>query len=400
MWKRICSVPAWQKNLWACTVVAFIVSAGMSQLAPLLPLYIHELGVEHLDDVAEWSGIVYGCNFVSLALFSPVWGALADACGRKPMVLRATLWLSLCMCLMGLVQNVWQLTGLRLVQGALSGFQGAVIPLVMAMTPEERSGWAMSILVSGQVSGALAGPLLGGWLSQLMGIRENFFIIAACAFAGFLILWLFVHEDFTRPPRTRTLSRQQFLFPLTRPLLLLFLTTFTVQFALMSITPIITVFVKHLVPDSPHVPMIAGAVFAATGLASIMTATLVGKCVDRYGPRRLLPVFLLCSGLLCIPQAFVRTPAELGVLRFLLGLASVGLLPALSSLLKTCTPPEYLSRVFSANFSHQSLGIFAGSLLGGHLASWYGMEYVFYLTAFMLLLNAAAFLWLFPGRTD
>ena len=113
------NAPVWQRNLWACSLVSFIVSAGMSQLAPLLPLYIHEMGVENLAEVAEWSGIAYGCNFVTLALFSPLWGALADAYGRKPMVLRATLWLSMCMCLMGLAQNVYQLTGLRFVQGAL-----------------------------------------------------------------------------------------------------------------------------------------------------------------------------------------------------------------------------------------------------------------------------------------
>ena len=391
------NAPVWQRNLWACSLVSFIVSAGMSQLAPLLPLYIHEMGVENLAEVAEWSGIAYGCNFVTLALFSPLWGALADAYGRKPMVLRATLWLSMCMCLMGLAQNVYQLTGLRFVQGALSGFQGAVIPLVMAMTPENRSGWAMSILVSGQVSGSLVGPLLGGWLSQAAGIRENFFIMGGCAFAGFLILLFFVREEFTRPESVARRSwKERYAFPLTRPLVLLFLTTFAVQFALMSIAPIITVYVKHLVPDSRNVALLAGGVFAATGLASIMAATFAGRCVDRRGARRVLPVFLICAGLICIPHVFVRNPWELGGLRFLLGLASVGILPAVNSLLKRHTPPQYFSRVFSANFSHQSLGIFVGSLLGGHVASWFGVEYVFYLSALMLLLNACIFLLFFP----
>ena len=397
MWRCLRNAPVWQKNLWACAIVAFIVSAGMSQLAPLLPLYIHELGIEDLAEVAEWSGIAYGCNFVTLALISPLWGALADAYGRKPMVLRATLWLSVCMCLMGMAQNVYQLTGLRFIQGALSGFQGAVIPLVMAQTPEERSGWAMSILVTGQVSGALVGPLLGGWISQLAGIRENFFIMGACALAGFLILFFFVREDFTRPEkRERQSWKERYAFPVSRPLILLFLTTFAVQFALMSIAPVITVYVKHLVPESEHVALLAGGIFAATGLASILAATSAGRCVDRQGACRVLPVFLICAGLICIPHVFVRNPWELGALRFLLGLASVGILPAINSLLRRHTPPEYFSRVFSANFSHQSLGIFVGSLLGGHVASWFGVEYVFYLSALMLLLNACVFLLLFP----
>ena len=129
----------------------------------------------------------------------------------------------------------------------------------VAQTPEERSGWAMSILVTGQVSGALVGPLLGGWISQLAGIRENFFIMGACALAGFLILFFFVREDFTRPEkRERQSWKERYAFPVSRPLILLFLTTFAVQFALMSIAPVITVYVKHLVPESEHVALLAG----------------------------------------------------------------------------------------------------------------------------------------------
>ena len=68
----------WQRNLFICCMASFIVSVGMSQMAPILPLYIQELGVEAPEDVARWSGIVFGCNFVSLAIFSPTWGRLAD----------------------------------------------------------------------------------------------------------------------------------------------------------------------------------------------------------------------------------------------------------------------------------------------------------------------------------
>lgn len=53
----------------------FIVFVGTSQMAPILPLYICELGIEAPEDVARWSGIVFGCSFVTLAIFSPIWGA-------------------------------------------------------------------------------------------------------------------------------------------------------------------------------------------------------------------------------------------------------------------------------------------------------------------------------------
>ena len=97
---------AWKRNLWICCIASFIVSVGMSQMAPILPLYIEELGVEGADDIARWAGIVFGCNFVSLAIFSPIWGRLADKYGKKPMILRATGWLGLIMIALGFAQSV------------------------------------------------------------------------------------------------------------------------------------------------------------------------------------------------------------------------------------------------------------------------------------------------------
>ena len=118
----------WKKNMWICTAASFIVSIGMSQMAPIMPLYIEELGVTDADAIAMWAGIVFGCNFISLAIFSPIWGRLSDKYGRKPMMLRASAWLGLIMVGMGLAGNVWHLVILRLLQGALSGFQALTMP--------------------------------------------------------------------------------------------------------------------------------------------------------------------------------------------------------------------------------------------------------------------------------
>ena len=387
--------PVWLKNLWVCVLVSFVVSAGMSQLAPILPLYIHELGVEDEAELARWSGIVFGCNFISLAVFSPIWGAMADRYGCKPMTLRACLGLSLCMFLIGLAQNVHQLAGLRLMQGVLSGFVGAAITLVMSQTPQERCGWAMGVLVSGMVSGNLVGPLLGGWLSLTLGLRGNFFFMSACAFTGFLLLLAFVREDF-RPPERPAGWHERLRVPVTRPLAVLFLTSFVSQFALMCMAPVITVFIREMLPESDRIALVSGAVFASAGLASILFGASAGRLLDRRGPARTLPLFLAAAGLLCLPQALARDPWTLGALRFLFGAAIVGVLPAINTMLKARTGPEFFSRVSGLNFSHQTLGIFAGSLTGGHVAAHFGTNAVFWLGAAALFANAFLFRRFFP----
>ena len=129
---------------------------------------LHDHVALGLREVARWSGIVFGCNFVSLAIFSPIWGRLADKYGRKPMILRASGWLGCIMIALGFAQSVWQLAGLRLLQGAMSGFQAAVVPLLAAETPKGKSGWAMSMFFAAQVTGGLLGPVFGGGLSGMI----------------------------------------------------------------------------------------------------------------------------------------------------------------------------------------------------------------------------------------
>ncbi|MFB8374075.1 hypothetical protein ACWIE6_27670 [Paenibacillus taichungensis] len=43
----------------------------MSQIAPILPLYIKQLGVYDSAAIAQFSGIAFGITFVLSAIFSP-----------------------------------------------------------------------------------------------------------------------------------------------------------------------------------------------------------------------------------------------------------------------------------------------------------------------------------------
>ena len=379
----------WKRNLWICCTASFIVSIGMSQMAPMLPLYVAELGVSDPGDIARWSGIIFGCNFISLALFSPVWGRLSDRYGRKPMVLRAALALAVIMFGMGLAQNVWQLCGLRLIQGTMSGFQAAIIPLVAQEAPSDRSGWALGMFFTSQVSGALLGPVLGGTLAEAVGYRRTFFVIGSFCLLGFFSLFA-LREDFQPLPQAASLTLRDTFRRLPKPQLILglFATTLIMQFALMSIQPIITVYITQLVSSQEHIALIAGIVFSCAGFASMLTASRIGHLADRIGSDKVLLASLLLAGLSFIPQGFVTSPAELGALRFLLGVATAGLLPSVNNLIRQNTPSLCLGRIYGFNQSFQFIGNFLGAFLGGNIAAEFGIQNVFFLTAALLLLNS------------
>ena len=383
------TIPLWKKNLYICCIASFIVSIGMSQMAPILPLYIAELGVDNPADVARWSGIVFGCNFISLAIFSPIWGRLSDRWGRKPMILRASGWLGLIMIGMGFAQSVWHLVALRLLQGCLSGFQAAVIPLLAQETPKDRSGWAMGMFFTAQVSGGLMGPIFGGWLSEIIGFRNSFLLIGSCCLLGFLALTQL--SETREPAGEKTVAGELPSFrelPQYNIILGVFLTTVLLHFSLSCAAPILTVYVQEIAGNVEHLAIISGAIFSATGLASMIFASKLGRLADRIGSARILFSCLLLSGLVSIPQGLVTAPWQLGILRFFHGIAIAGLMPSTNNLIRQLTPPALMGRIFGINQSAQFIGMFTGGFFGGQLAASIGIRNLFLLVAALLLCNA------------
>ena len=383
------SFPIWKKNLFICCAASFIVSIGMSQMAPILPLYIAELGVDDPADVARWAGIVFGCNFISLAIFSPIWGRLSDRFGRKPMILRASGWLGLIMIGMGFAQSVWHLVILRLLQCCLSGFQAAVIPLLAQETPKKHSGWAMGMFFTAQVSGGLMGPIFGGWLSEVIGFRSSFLFIGTCCLLGFLALTQVQETKKAARAESADSSLPSFRDLPQRGIILgVFLTTVLLHFSLTCVAPLLTVYVQEIAGNIDHLAIVSGAVFSAAGFASMLFASRLGRLADCIGSERILFACLLLSGLVSIPQGFVTAPWQLGVLRFFHGIAIAGLMPATNNLIRQLAPPALMGRIFGFNQSAQFIGMFSGAFFGGQLAAQIGIRNLFLLVAALMVLNA------------
>lgn len=383
------ALPLWKRNLYVVWFGSFATAAGMSQIIPFLPLYIEKLGITETSAIESWSGLIFGATFLVSAFVSPLWGRLADKYGRKPMLLRASLGMCLIVFLMAFTQNVYQLFGLRLIMGVVSGYIPASIILVATQTPKSHSGWALGMLSTGGISGSLIGPLVGGVLSEYMGMRLVFIDTSVLLLCAFLASLFFVKEKVVVSQKKQPSIKQVWaMTPHVGLFLAMFITTFMVQLANMSIQPIITVYVKLLSPGAAHLELMSGVVVAAAGLASVIAAPILGRLSDRIGPRRILLYALLFTGVIFIPQAFVTNAWQLTVLRFMLGLATAGILPSINTIVKKMAPEAITGQLFGYNQSAQFLGTLGGSLLGGHMAAVYGIKYVFFSTSLLLFINA------------
>jgi MFS family permease len=367
----------------------FVTSIGMSQIAPVLPLYIKHLGVNDTALITQLSGIAFGITFIISAIFSPIWGHAADRFGRKPMLLRASLGMAVVIGSMGFAPNVYVLIGLRLLQGAITGYGTACTTLIATQTDRENAGVALGTLSTSSIAGSLLGPMIGGLIEENLGLKNVFFVTGALLLVAFAATLLFVKEDFVKEKK-EVLSFKEIWsrIPEKSLTLTMFVTFFILTVAMYSVEPIITVYVNQLIKTASHVALIAGVTFSASGFANIIAAPRLGRLSDKIGAHKVILVSLIAASIIFIPQAFVKNAWQLMGLRFLLGLTIGGLSPSVNIMIKKITPSSLTGRVFGFNMSAGYLGVFGGSVLGGQVAAYMGMKYVFFITSGLLLINA------------
>lgn len=378
----------WRRNLWVCVAGSFATLIGMTLLLPFLPLYVAELGAEGRVEIAWWSGVAYAATFLTAAIVAPLWGRIGDRYGRKLMLIRASLGMAVAIALTGLAGSVWQLVTLRALTGLLGGYASGSMTLVAVQTPREHSAWALGTLSSGIMAGSLLGPLAGGFLPPLIGIRGTFFLSGAIIFVAFLATALLIVEDRSTvgPRGADVAAKDDGSFDRGLVARMLFV-GMLLTLANFSVEPILTIYVGTLVADD-HVTRVAGLVMASAALGSILSAPRVGRLADRIGPMRVIAGGLVAAGLLLVPQAFVTAEWQLLVLRFAMGISLGGLLPCIASVVRHAVPARSAGSVLGLSTSAQYAGQVIGPLAGGAIGGFYGPDAVFLATAGVMLVGA------------
>ncbi|CAB3768268.1 MFS transporter [Paraburkholderia humisilvae] len=387
----------WKRNLAICVFGSFTTLVSLSMLLPFLPLYVAQLGVKSPADVVQWSGVAFGATFFGTAITAPIWGRLADRYGRKPMLVRAAIGMAVVMSLIGLAHSVAELVALRLAAGLIGGYASASIVMIGTQAPRERAGWALGVLSTGALSGNLIGPLVGGFLPDLVGIRGTFFVGGAMIAIAAAATVLFVREDFD--PYTDTKPRAA---AADNPnpnahraiIAALLVTAMMVLFANMSIEPIITVYVAQLGVPHEHLARMAGIIMAASAFGSMLTAPRLGALADRIGSWNVIIGCLAVTGLIMLPQAFVTQWWQLALLRGLMGMTIAGLLPSIAKMVRQLVDDNHSGKTLGYLQSAQFSGQVIGPLVGGQIGAHVGLHQVFFVTGTLLVVCAVLNCWM------
>jgi len=367
-------------------------SMSFSIALPFLPLYLIELGERGTADIEVWAGVISSSNFLTSAIISPFWGSLSDRIGRKVMVVRSSIAACVFLGGAGFCHNVWELLIVQTLAGLFGGFSAATMALVGSQVPEEKLGFSLGWLATGQLVGTLLGPLIGGAIAdQFHDYRIVYFCASTAALIVTLVCVSFVQERFEPPapgrakPSFRELAlevlRHRTLLPLLGVIALTQVSTLAPQ-------PIIPLFVRSLLgASSGFIATAAGAAIAIMGVADVLASPLLGKRSDQIGYQRVLIISLIGAAAFTLPQAFAENYWVFLGLRFGVGMFLGGILPAANALAGRLFPRERRGHIFGLVSSATFVGMFLGPLTGGLVSAHYGFSALFLAVGAIMVIN-------------
>ena len=372
---------SWKENLRVAWFGSFLTGASISLVVPFMPIFVEQLGIEG-DQVAFYAGLAISVSAVSAALVSPIWGILADKYGRKPMMIRAGLAMTITMGGLAFVPNIYWLLFLRLLNGVFTGFVPNATALIASQVPKDKSGAALGTLSTGVVAGTLTGPFVGGFIAEIFGIRNVFLLVGSFLFLAAILTIFFIKEDFQPVAKEKAIPTKEVFSAFKYPRLLvnLFLTSFVIQFSAQSIGPILALYVRDL-GQTENLLFVSGLIVSSMGFSSMMSAGILGKLGDKVGNHRLLVAAQIYSVIIYLLCAHATSPLQLGLYRFLFGLGTGALIPGVNALLSKMTPKSGISRIFAFNQVFFYLGGVIGPMAGSAVAGYLGYHAVFYATA-------------------
>ncbi len=297
----------WQRNQWAIYIAVLISFLSFTFVMPFLPQFVLELGVHDPARAALWSGLLFGVSPLIGGLLTPFWVSVAQRTGNKPMVMRSLLSYVVLISLMGICTNIWQLLALRILLGVFSGFSSFAIAVISVTVPKDRVSQAIGTLQSVQFAASAIGPIFGGTLSDIFGLRNTFFVSAAFSIlAAVAFQWLFdaVHDRGAIPARRERASIS--VLAHLPGFLAIMVTLFAVNFIERTFGPLIPLYVKHLHAPEEFLATIAGAVVTLGSLAAAIAAFAMGRLGRSRNPRNLLILTLSFGCVMLIPITFAQ----------------------------------------------------------------------------------------------
>jgi MFS transporter, DHA1 family, multidrug resistance protein len=282
---------SWRRNVFAVTAASFMGYTGFTLVMPFLPLFIGQLGVTDVGEIAMWTGVSLGITPALTALLAPWWGRLGDRFGRKIMVERSLVSFVVLFAAMAFVTSVWQVLALRAIQGLFAGYGSLSVAMAAESAPRDRMPNAIGAVQTAQRIGPGVGPVIGGVLASVVGLRPAFLGTALFYFVALVIVYVMYDDRAThaQPPDAAETGRVTFRNVLAfRNFILMMGVIFGLQFVDRSFGPVLPLYVEQMGVTHANVAIVSGTLFSIMAFTGALGHHFCGKMLRRYPVRAVI----------------------------------------------------------------------------------------------------------------
>lgn len=281
----------------AAAAAGMIGFTGFTLVMPFLPLYIAELGTTDVKEIAMWTGLTLGATPTVTAISAPLWGRVGDRYGSKILVIRSLIAFILTKAAMGLVTAPWQLFALRALLGIFAGYGALTISMAAESAPRDRMAYAIGMVQTGHRLGPAIGPVIGGLLAPIVGLRRSFFFASGFYVLALLAIVFFYKEPREgKPPRTvrggRAVLSHLFALP---GFALALAVIFGLQTVDRSFGPVLPLYVSQVGVPLARVPIVTGILFSLGAIAAALGHHMAGRLMQSYSARRIIVIGTLLA---------------------------------------------------------------------------------------------------------
>lgn len=276
-----------RRELLLTTATAFVLVLGMSLVAPVLPQYTIQLGVS-----TAAAGFAVGAFAIGELITSSFGAVIARAIGYRVTAFTSGVVTGATALLAATDVDYPVLVVLRLAQGAGTGmFIGAALARLLEVTPSTETGRMLSRYVGSLMIGASLGPVAGGWIAEVWGLRAPFLVWGGITLvASALSAWSMPRQLHSVPPAPRQVGvpRRAVLVALfhRRSFRTAMVVTLVIFWARQGFrhtaVPIIAA------DEFEMSPGVIGTVMMAASLLNAAAMPHAGRVLDRSGRRQLL----------------------------------------------------------------------------------------------------------------
>ncbi len=379
-----------------CTVGIFcFISYNMVRM-PVLSLFAESLGAS-----PERIGLIVSASTLTGVLLKLPSGALSDIYGRRFLLRIGVVAFGLPPFLYLLISDANTLTALRFVHGMATAIFAPSALATVAELYRERRGAALGTYTASTQSGALLGPLLGGYLAHTAGFSTAFVTAGLFGCIG-MALFYSLHLDVATPPRSgkglsSVLSEMWKGFAAVAQNKKVLITSVTdaakmiANGALMAFLPLYGV-AAGLNPGE------VGLLFTVQALTSFFSKPIMGRVSDRVGrqPLILFGLGVCAATFVCIPH--VSQFAVLLMLSAGFGFGEAVVSSSSSALVADSSEFKRLGAGLGMQGTIMDIGHASGPLLAGVLIANLNYVQAFAIIAGIQLAAGAVFWLAMKGR--